>query len=200
MATAWIDGITPTYVALYGEDTEIEGEVTDAIFTAGDDGEGSHDGFILGNAGHTAGESTQSSLSGSDAIQVGDIYFGYRRLVGIVSIDTSSLPNDAEIVNATLTLPRGASYGAPFTDLTNSSDDVIRLDIKTGLTQFRLFFTDPKIGNTTPDRLGFYSAEASNSANRPKLTVYYQVPNQPEVLGWARAREGSADACAGSYA
>ncbi len=87
-----------------------------------------HDGYVLESSETSnAGGSIDSSASSTSALRVGDAT-GDRQYKSIVSFDTSSIPDGATVLSATLRLRRGASSGTnPF-----GTHGTCRADLQTG--------------------------------------------------------------------
>ncbi|MGH9248554.1 MAG: choice-of-anchor B family protein [Acidimicrobiales bacterium] len=88
----------------------------------------SHDGWVLESSETSnAGGSLNSTASNTSALRVGDATSD-RQYKTVVSFDTSSLPDAATIVSATLRLRRGTVSGTnPFT-----THGTCRVDVQTG--------------------------------------------------------------------
>jgi Dipeptidyl aminopeptidases/acylaminoacyl-peptidases len=191
------------------------GSGTTLLSVAADPG----DGWVL--------ESTETSGTGGSNSTTGGLQLGDdasdRQYRTILSFDTSSVPDGATIVSATLQLRRSTLTGNdnPFTThgecrvdirtgyfgassavgnddfnaaatatnvvsggmsaaaggalstgtLTTSGLNAIN---KTGLTQFRLYFSVDDNDDMSADYVNFYSANNSTPANKPTLIVEYQ--------------------------
>jgi hypothetical protein len=156
----------------------------------------------------------------SAALRAGDFDFDLQHKT-ILSFDTSSIPDNATIVAATLRLRRGTVVGTnPFTthgtcfidikgaggfggstnlqtgdfqapadatqigimsDAPNDGDwssgalDANGLAVidKTGITQFRIYFSLDDDDNGASDYIGWYSGDNATPANRPVLELIY---------------------------
>jgi len=86
------------------------------------------DGWVLESSeASNAGGSFNATTANSSALRVGDATSD-RQYKSVVSFDTSSIPDDATIVSATLRLRRGTSNGTnPF-----STHGTCRADVRTG--------------------------------------------------------------------
>jgi len=156
----------------------------------------------------------------SAALRAGDFDFDLQHK-SILSFDTSSIPDDAVILSATLRLRRGTVVGTnPFsthgtcfidvkgtggfggstnlqtgdfqapadapqagslTDAPNDGDwsygvldanGLLFID-KTGITQFRIYFSLDDNDDGASDYIGWYSGDNATPANRPVLEIVY---------------------------
>lgn len=128
------------------------------------------------------------------AIIIGDLDHN-EQCKGIVSFDTSVLPDDAEIVTWVVRIYRHETKGRPFSDLgglyySMNSDDGFGGSLalrprdfeapadsryyisKTGRSQFRLFFARPDDGDASADYEGFHSGESERYP--PLLEIIYR--------------------------
>jgi hypothetical protein len=178
------------------------------------------DGWVLESGENTnVGGSNNSTAATTSALRLGDDSQD-RQYKSFVSFDTSSIPDGATIISATLRLRRGSLTGTnPFTthrlcqvdihsgafsgslSLANSdfqaaatatvatlsnaavnnawsegtlSASGLTAVNKTGITQFRAYFTLDDNDDTGNDYLGYYSGNDANAANRPQLVITYQ--------------------------
>lgn len=181
--------------------------------------EGTYDGWVLESGENTnVGGSLNSTSTATNALMIGDDA-SKKQYKSILSFDTSSLPDGATILSATLKLKRGTISNNP------SGLGAIRVDVQTyginsnialengdfqaattvsqaatlsypssngtwstgalnaagrgavnkvGRTQFRVYFAVDDDNDAQADYLGFYSGDATATADRPTLEITYQ--------------------------